>query len=116
MRPQRDHPPGDRLRGRIVLCGERGRDSHVIFVRLMLVELEIALDGLDSHFRRDDALEQHLAPLIRHLVDQPRLLALDPVLELRARPLGMTLRVIPGYDPHWSRQMYRLIKPGRHLL
>src|SRR3954467_12897003 len=115
MRPQRDHPPGDRLRGRIVLRGKRSRDRDVILIRLVLIELEIALDRLDSHFHRDDALEQHVAPLLGHLVELPFGL-FQPTLELRAEPLGVTPRVIAGYDPHWSRQMYRLVEPGRHLL
>ena len=70
---------------------------------------------LDRHLDRDDRLEQHLAPLVRHLVELPLGLRLEPLLELGAQPLGVALRVVARNDPHRAGEMHRLIEPGRHL-
>src|SRR5438128_12505116 len=101
MRPQRDHALGERLRGWVVLLCERARNRDMVLVRLVLVELETALDGLDRHLNRDDRLEQHLAPFVGDLVELPRRLRFEPSLELRAHPFAVAL---PGVSRTQSSQ------------
>src|SRR5581483_12319492 len=100
MRPHRDHALRDRLRGGIALRTQRARDRHVIVIRLVLVELEVALDRFDRHFDRHNRFEEHFATVVGHLGERPDGLRREPFLEALAQPLGMALRVFAADHRH----------------